>query len=59
MPVGLVFFHHSLEHGFEDIVDSLNLVIFLMVISQGMLVFKFQHGGEICPKNILKMRTVV
>ena len=59
VPVVLVFVHHSLEHGFEDLVDSLNLAITLRVIRRGILVFKIQHGKEIFPKNVLKMRTLV
>ena len=56
VSVGLVFVQHSLEHGFEDLVDNLNLAISLRVISGGILVFKFQLGGELYPNNILEMR---
>ena len=59
VPVGLVFVYHSLEHGFEDLVDILNLSISLRVISRGILVFKLQHGEELYPNSVLKMRTVV
>ena len=59
MPVGIVFFHHSLEHGFEDLVDNLKLAISLRIISKGIVVLKLQHSGELYPNRILKVRTVV
>ena len=57
--VGLVFFHHYLEHGFEDLVDILNLDIVMRVISRRILVFKFQYGGELCPNIVLEVRNMV
>jgi hypothetical protein len=32
MLVGFVFVHYSLQHGFEDFVDGLNLTIGLWVV---------------------------
>ena len=59
VPVDLVFFHHYLEHDFEDLVDSLNLSISLRVIRRGILVFKLQQVREFCPNIVLEMRIVV
>ena len=57
--VRILFVHHSVEHGFEDLVESLNLAISLRIISKGILVFKLQHIRELFPYRILKVRTVV
>jgi len=41
MLIGSVFVDGPLKHGFEDLVDSLNLAIVLWVI----------RGGELVPKS--------
>lgn len=59
MLIGLVHIHRPLEHGFEDLVYSLNLAISMWVIGRGKLVLNLKKGWEFFPHNILKVSTVI
>ena len=59
MPIGLLLVYCLLEHGFEDLVHNLNMVIFLSIIGGSILMFKLQQTRDILPYGILKCLVVV